>query len=340
MAGFDPTQVPTAPVEVDWSHPLAANLACLFIPGYSLHDLAQTGLSLAWGSAGAIGATSRGPSAWNNSTSISSDALATPQAGIPASIVGGNEFTVVASTHIFGAPAANAVFFSVNYSSSGSAPYVVWDLGTNSSQCYSFFINNGGTFNGNSQSTTLPSIGPAFLVGTCQIGGNTNLYLNNSLLLSEPASSPSPTSTSTSNITLGSGSNSAIEFGSFYNSILTAQITAWLTAEPFAMLRPIRRRTYFVPASATFSASIRAPRAFASVQFSASESQTVAVTAKPARAAIVTAVGPGLTLTAADRKATAAASLTASDGLMASGSVQKTTAAIDARAGLAAAATV
>lgn len=84
----------------------------------------------------------------------------------------------------------------------------------------------------------------------------------------------------------------------------------------------------------TFSASIRAPRAFASVQFSAGESQTVAVTAKPARAAIVTAVGPGLTLTAADRKATAAASLTASDGLTAAVSVRKTSAAISALSSL------
>ena len=253
MAGFDPTQVPTSPVEIDWSHPLAEGIGCLFIPGYSLRDLARTELILAWGSGGAIGGSASGPIALNNSTSTSVNALSSPTIGVPPSIAGGNQFTVICDTNILGAPSSNAYYFYTAYNATGGTPYILWGTSVNNSGDYSFYLNNDGTINTDLQTAVAPAVGRAFLAVTCQIGGNSNLYLNNSLLGTASAGSSVPVSSSTSYVVLGNGSNSAIKFGSFYNSILTPQLMAWLNAEPFAMLRPVRRRTYFVPASAPSS---------------------------------------------------------------------------------------
>ena len=330
MAGFDPTQVPTSPVEIDWSHPLAQGLHTLVIPGTGIPGSLVSGIASVL-SGCTLGGTNRGPAV------IIPVVSGSPSITLP-------DFAPLTTTSMSVNVGFSNLSTNTDYndliSITTATSLIVAEFEQPGTAGLAIYLISGSGYPSVNSSAAFPNMN--FHVGSIVF----DLAANLSAVYTDGVVTASGAQTVGEGVTglqignrLGSANRSLAAsylFWSAYTVAQTAQQMQWLKAEPFAMLRPVRRRTYFVAGSsgATFSASIRAPRAFASVQFSAGESQTVAVTAKPARAAIVTAVGPGLTLTAADRKATAAASLTASDGLMASGSVQKTTAAISALSSL------
>ena len=300
MAGFDPTQVPTSPVEIDWSHPLAEGLVCCVIPGVSLVDLAGSTIFNP-GTNPTIGGAPRGPSLYYSATTQTAPyapvtqklQLQTVSLVWRGALIGG----VASNFGLLGSATGNP-------GSAPAAPYNPWEVysSTYSGGIETFGViaaangaYGGATFNYPEPLGTAVSVLCAFdMTGTNSVTAYAN-GTQQSLTYSNPIPSGTYTYTGSEIIYVGGDwreAGAATEQGLIYNRLLGAREAAWLTAEPFAMLRPVRRRTYFVPASsgATFSASIRAPRAFASVQFSAGESQTVAAAAKPARASIAAVV--------------------------------------------------
>lgn len=237
---IDPRVVPTEDVEIDWGHPLAVGLVACYLPGVSLRDLAGVGPTLLADSGAAITTTPRGPAL--RSTVSRGRAYVT---GIPQSWQLAVAGTLFWAGDITGTPVNGATFWGNNYDSVSSSPYVSYNAGINGSNQVAFFWNSGGSFqhpasSGPSVNSSLRSVAMMFVVGGNMIG-----YANGGQIISTAfgASAPSYTSTTTANIggdnndpSRNIGGNSAIALT--YNRALSAGESAWLDAEPFAMLRP------------------------------------------------------------------------------------------------------
>lgn len=256
---FDPTQVPTFPVEIDYAHPLAQGLGGLYIPALGGCDIVGAGPPLTY--PGGIAGGTFGPGAGSTTSDYASIEPA------PVSWLTASEVTLVAICTM-GSTAAldNAAFFEISYDSSGAAPYLVWGLNTNNVADFAVYLNNVGNFNSGNQSTTPPPINSSFAAaGTIVIGGNSIAYLNGNSIYTAPASTPGPNYTSTSYIKFNVNTKAVMHAGSIYLRALAPELIAWLSAEPFAMLRRRHKRVryYAAPASGTFSATTAARTAAA-----------------------------------------------------------------------------
>lgn len=224
--------VPTVPVEVDWSHPLAQWLTALWVPAVGLF----TNL------AGVEGGGSN-PTIPLISTDV----------GMAASFDGASQFVDIGALpgitgpfSLFGLlmPASASVSSSgtVLLNNGTQAEWGVqfgqqnanWAVGTVTTSPLSGWGANGGT----------PTIGKMSAVGaTCVQGGNLVLYVEGIPVAT----------TAVSGSGLRSGGSAAI--GGFsdptqfwggdvamlgaWNVAMAATQAAWLAAEPFAMLRPL-----------------------------------------------------------------------------------------------------
>lgn len=236
MRGFDPTQVPTVPVEVDWGHALAQGLLALIIPG--------------------IG---------------------------PVDLVTGLPWTPRNNPQLAGCSYGTGLYLPANGSGATqpdyhSQPLQSWQQPTNVGVfCVGYFENIG--------ENNYPSLFGAYDIVQIQTGGNPTVNFgvsglgSNSVAIQQNApiatavvgfSGPSgtglivagvgsggtyggtPTYSSTTYLYLGSGtaSNGAVLVsGGFFNADYPQLPNAadWLQAEPFAMLRPLIRRKYYLP---------------------------------------------------------------------------------------------
>ncbi|WP_287759624.1 LamG-like jellyroll fold domain-containing protein [Acidiphilium sp.] len=314
--GFDPTQVPTVPVEIDWSQPGTDGIAAYWLLNNGLAlDLSG---NCAPGIVGLpvstyLGGSPRGPSQqftggyFNVGFPPALDFPNNSQISIEALVAPWNLASTSAQT-----------IFSGGYNGTTS-----YQLAFNGAGALSFttFINST-SIGANWTYGSALSDGQQFHVYADYDGTSWNIWVNGALVATT-ASTTGPQNTATP------GTIAAVYDGGGYiqtgnvsisnlivrRGSLTGGAVAARAGAPFSMLRPIRRRRiYSLPSSGiTLSLTAGIPGFGAAASLAVSDALVV---------------DGEVTATAA------AASLTASDGLTASGSVQKTTAAISALSSL------
>ena len=242
---FDPTQVPTFPVEIDQSHPLAQGLLSLFVPALGLLDLV-TGLPWIPSNSPQLGGCSYGQGLY-----------------LPANGTGVSQPGYTSQPLQAWQQPVNIGLFAVGYFENiGEGNYPAF-IGLNGVNVYAATVGSPVNFifqtlSGNE--IVIPQTAPiaTAMVGTTGPNGSgfTVAGVGGGGQYGGSVTYPS-------NTTLGFGggtaSNGAVLIaGGFFNASSGALSNAasWLQAEPFAMLRPIRRRTYFVPASSGASLSV------------------------------------------------------------------------------------
>lgn len=250
---LSPRQVPTDAMEIDWSHPLARGLVGLYIPGgrSGLTDLCGIGPVLTSHANGTMVASSLGPGLNGNTTNAGASSTVEPTQ---------YEFTntYMALVHLgmhlsqF-ATNGDAPLLAINRSS-GGAPYYPYNLAT-------FQTTTGIAFEYMGQqafTSVLPDLGINSLAVTfgTQSGNALAIYKNGASIQS-----------GNMQLTIGYYSDDLLEIGvntgyntryyggislaaAIYNTgaaAMPASTVAWLAREPFAMLRPVVRRSYSVP---------------------------------------------------------------------------------------------
>ena len=242
MAGFDPTQVPTFPVEIDWSHPLADGLLSLFIPGNGMVDLV-TGLPWTPQDNPQLGGCMYGPGLY-----------------LPANGSGVTQPSYNSPVLQAWQQPLNIGLFAVGYFEGiGESNYptiiTVNGVGASLATTGSPVDFTMGTLSGNGISISQSSPIATAMVGTTGPGGS-GFTVAGVGSGGQYGGTPTYSSTTTVNLGGGNASNGAVLVaGGFFNATNSPLAFAadWLRVEPFAMLRPVRRRTYFVPASAPSS---------------------------------------------------------------------------------------
>lgn len=269
MAGFDPTQVPTFPVEIDWSHPLArfpgGSLASLVMPAspMGVRDIA-TGVQVFSNGASQIGASARGPGAYFSGASSSQYLALNSQYG-----TGSLSIVVVANPTSISSSTNQVAMMIGNDSNSVTG----WSLGiyTNTTPQWVAAAIDSSSTSANATGGT-PQAGKTDVVAAIynSAAGTSTLVVNGAQLASQGGIGAARRGNSISNfspigiyINSGSGADGpftgvdmwpgTIPVAQVFYGALPSDLAAWVTTEPFAMLRPVRRRTYFVPASAPSS---------------------------------------------------------------------------------------
>jgi hypothetical protein len=258
-----PKVVPREPVELDRSHPLARGLISLWVPGISFADLTGGGPRLT--SKGAHGYLMGTP----NGVGISS--LAGSDNGLGSAELGnataaGTPYYARANTNI--ALVHHGFHVTTSGSSgAGNAPYLIAFgnfNGTAYGLCNLAAGNGDGltlfTCGGNVQPRNqFPTVGYSSCVGMFPTGGGTGyIYVNGKFGASTTGltSFVYPTANHSSAIWL----DTSIAANSFGNVIglsaaiydtgptpLSDDTIAWLHNEPWAHLRPVAKRVYYMP---------------------------------------------------------------------------------------------
>jgi hypothetical protein len=321
----NPLQVPTQPVEVDWSHPLASGLWGAYIPGgvQPLTNLAS-GTPLILSTAGSIVQTSRGPA----STSQFEDFYN------PPAIFGDGAAGFEASIFWLGSliNSTNAVTFSQGlYSNPNATPYATYGIGANATTPTVLGQWNAqGNYNNPSTSGAL-ALGDQS-VGATFVANATTTYNNGAAALGGlPGGFGSVNYTATSYFAIGSGNASgATSLVLNYLRPLTAQDHEWLNAEPFAMLRLVRRRTYFVPASsgASLSAAGRVAPFSGAIGLRFGASASIQAASKKVDGALALSPGVQSSIAGAAQKSSAAIALSPTVQATVSGIQREISAAI------------
>lgn len=250
-----PQVVPTFPVEVDRTHPLAHGLIGLWLPTAGGADLVG-GVVLAQPAGGLspITATSRG-AAWMQQTG--NTGLLAPAA---TAFTTGSTFALFWRGAILGNFVGNynAPVVGVTYADTDTNPYVAYDIE----------ITGGENIYGRVQNAQSASIqaGVGELSAGLTVGAfGLNFYRDG--LFGSNAAAAAPLFSATSQVSigcypgdLGRSPNVATNLAAFYNASDDvsqaggSELMAWLHAEPFGMLRPKIRRIYgFAPAPITAS---------------------------------------------------------------------------------------
>ncbi len=256
---FDPTQVPTFPVEIGGELPAST----VYVPGISLRDLGGVFPPLVARSLATIAGSSYGPALTSNSTGNDNS---TGAAVVTGNYLGniGQEVTIFWAGDQNSTPGntAGSDIFGIGYDSTSNAPYHAFALAMDNAFNIQAICGIGSNYYAFTSSVVWAAARRQTWVGTVQMGGNINLY-QNGVLIGTTTGVPSGTfATSTTsalrlgNYSEGGYSNANNAVAGFSNGIWTPAQVAQFAAEPFAMLRPVRRRTYFVPASSGASLSV------------------------------------------------------------------------------------
>ena len=254
--GFDPRFVPTAPVELGGELPAST----VYVPGISLRDLGGVFPPLVARSLATIAGSSYGPALTSNSTGNDNS---TGAAVVTGSYLGniGQEVTIFWAGDQNSTPAntAGSGIFGIGYNSASAAPYYAFGLALDNAFNIAAICGIGSNYYQFNSSVVWAAARRQTWVGTIQMGGDINLY-QNGVLIGTTTGVPTGTfATSTAsalrlgNYSLGGYSNANNAVAGFFNGIWTPAQVAQFNAQPFSMLRPVRRRTYFVPASAPAS---------------------------------------------------------------------------------------
>jgi hypothetical protein len=247
---------PSWPVEIDWTHPLTRGLTGCYIAS-QLKDLTGNGPAMPTDDVGppfAFAQSGSGPAIVNGGPGSVSDGGTPPPGWLstpPAPWL---------STSV-------SVFAQVETSvgsTLGEASYGVIDPTHNYSQYYSvalggygsisFYVNNG-VYNASSQlnlgwpasgiSTGIPF--RKTILGTSAVGGLMQIYFGGQVVASQAAPTVAPVYFNICSPAFGlGGQNQKSSMVAWFDVEKTAAEAAWLDAEPFAFLRPVVRRTYFI----------------------------------------------------------------------------------------------
>ena len=255
---LNPRLVPQVPVEIDWSHPLAANLIGLYLPSRSTADLAGNGPPIFPQSATTFipsGSGSGASSLVANSGMLSTQVPTRFQRAptyLAIMHVGWHTSTSQGAT-------ASQVLFGMSFSGATFLPFTIITNAGN----FQFATNAGSNF-GTYGTGFTANLGLNVIAATNWTGGgNSALYCYKNGVLGTAGFS-----TTVGNINWTAGPNCRVDMcntqwtagtswencislaGMFFDSgavRLPDSTFAWLGNEPFAMLRPIVRRTYLTP---------------------------------------------------------------------------------------------
>lgn len=254
--------VPPLPVEIDWGHPLSVGLIGLYIPSRGGADLAGNGPPIFPQSATTFAPSGVGPgaSSLTNTSGMASAAIptrfqrATTNLGLVH--VGWHTATTQGST-------SESCIFGMTFS---GATYLPFTITTNAGN-FHFCTNAGSNFATYSLGVGA-TLGLNIVAVSNYTGGGNTLYA-----YKNGASLIAGGTTTAGNVAWAGGPNCKVDMcysqwtpstlwencislaGMFYDfgaSPMSASLAAWQGAEPFAMLRPIVRRTFVtVPATAS-----------------------------------------------------------------------------------------
>ncbi len=250
---WSPQRVPTVQVEIDWSHPLARGLVGLYVPGGAkgLVDLCGIGPRLAPMS-GLAGVADSGVGPGLNCVGASTGAQGVTR-------FTGYEFTTqnVAVFHVGWHFGVNGSFSALLIGcATGGAPAYGLDLADSNTSARLVLASWATTVVIGNIGIGRQTVGATF---TCAGSAPYVGYLNGKALVSGTTAVTASTYDSGSREvigTLGGASRNLnmIALGEFiYNTgtaPMTADLIAWLHNEPFAMLRPVAKRTYGIIAAA------------------------------------------------------------------------------------------
>ena len=254
VRGWSAHQVPQHAVEIDFDHPQARGLVGLYIPGgrSGFRDLCSIGPALTPHTAGTFGQSSLGPGLNCNANSSGASSSVRPTQYEFAST---NAAVVHLGYHLATqATGSDSPIVALNRSGGGS-PYYPWNLALfNNANGITFECSAGGPFN----TAVLADIGINSLAVTfgTQNGNSVTMYKNGTSL---GGGSLTSAITYYSDDLFEIGVNTAYQTR-YYNGIslaawvyntgsvqMPASTVAWLAREPFAMLRPVVRRSYCIP---------------------------------------------------------------------------------------------
>jgi hypothetical protein len=253
---------PDYPVVVDWSHPLAAGLIGCYIPSYTarspatnvpnLRDLSGAGPELAFTMNGgpmamsplgfaAVGIDNIGGTGWQ-ATSL---ARQRPNFGVSLFTRG---YKTGAGTNIGSFP----MLFGCQWTNSNTAPYDSWDItnGPTDGQV-NFAFNVGGTATSVAVASAIATGGSYNLGMTAQadgVAGHIRPFINGVLQTTGTPGSgaigygANPTLLMAGKVATNGWANMPLVCGYIWDHMLSDDFMAWLNAEPYAMLRPVRRR--------------------------------------------------------------------------------------------------
>jgi hypothetical protein len=237
---LNPTLVPTVPVALDQAHPLAMGLVALYVPGASWNDLSGVNGALTPGT-GTLVSTARGTGWFTNTLADAATAVIAPSAQLTQNI---STFWLGAILGAAGGAGLPWVWGSDNVADS-ERQNMIYLNGTTNLQ----IITNNGVGGANSFTSIGGSIptgvfSAAVTQGPTGAGfGPYSAYINGVTTASGSVNQGS--SYSSNLLYFGGNANAVGLMGAWWNAPLPANIIAWLAAEPFALLRPIVRRSYY-----------------------------------------------------------------------------------------------
>jgi hypothetical protein len=241
----DPRVVPTVPVEIDWSHPLASRLITMIMPGRGAIDICEN-MPL-----GTYSGVTCVPSAIGPVTNFpNAGYLSFPDAPSAwASLA--TDFSTVALVNPSSLSAGSSI---ISKTTGNSANPVDWWIGSS----YNQFYRGSG-----SSSDSYAAGSPGITIGTWNTlawssnrVGTTRAFVNGLQVISL-TSGTQPILDNTGVFRIGQRADAGTQWNGqiasiwLYSRALSSSEMAWQKAEPFAMLSPkIRRRFYFASSSA------------------------------------------------------------------------------------------
>jgi hypothetical protein len=254
--GFDPRQVPSVPVELDRAHPLANGLVGCWIGG-RYDDLTGNSPAMVRQSAAGAGPSYRG-TAWSNNATNSA---VYSTAGAALKVTTGS--MVWTGDILTTAPADYSPLFCVVPDGSGSAPYTSYWLGVAVTATVYVpgpnFLACDGPISG-------PLVTGPQSIACVFAGANTTLAKNGTNVYTGTSGNGIPAFTSTSMVAIGGypttyprNPTALTASAMIYNRQLGDELT-WISIEPFAMLRPIQRRRFYLPNTAVAAPAGKRPR--------------------------------------------------------------------------------
>lgn len=241
----DPRSVPSVPVEVDRSHPLARGLVGLVVPGCvaGAVDLCGNSAPLA-AAGGALVGSAAGPAY----ASVAGAQYLGGVAGAALNVAAGG--TLFWAGSVLGAAIGGtydyATLVSLSYANGSASPYQFYGIQLGGSS----LLFASANFNLPGSTIAMPTGGVHSMAATFVIGGAINLYLDARNVGTGSWSGGVPTYAATT-LTIGGdvspfpapgrSSNTASALAAFYDTALAPEEIAWLAQEPFGMLRPCGR---------------------------------------------------------------------------------------------------
>ncbi len=323
--GFDPRYVPTQPVEIGGDLPATT----VYVPGISLHDLGGIFPPLIAKQYTTFGAGGYGPAMISSASSLTDQTGADAVTGAYLGNLSDAVTVFWAGDFIGPVSGVGSELFGIQYDANGDAPYHAFALAVNGSDEAQAICSTGGNYYDFTASTTISASYRDSYVATIQLGGSISLY-RGGVLLGTTTGVPSGAFDTSATSTLRFGSynppgysNARNAVGGFWPGLWTPGQIEQFAAEPFAMLRPIRRRRlYSLPSSGNIlSLSARVPGFGAATSLAVSDALAGAATMHEFSAATSLAISDALAGAASVHEFSAATSFAVSDALAASASV-------------------